>query len=52
MCNDYEQHFNQIKNRRNVLIDFELLHISNETVNNKSLPINRYVIDRGGLCEA
>ena len=49
VCNDYEQNYEQMKNRGgNGLIDFELLQKSREKINNRPLLINEYVIDVSG----
>ena len=48
ICNDYEQHYEQMKNRGKGLIDFELLQKNREKVNNRPLLINEYVIDVTG----
>ena len=49
VCNDYEQNYEQMKNRgENGLIDFELLQKSREKINNRPLLINEYVIDVSG----
>ncbi len=48
VCNDYEQHYNQMKNRGNGLIDFELLRRSSEKINKRPLLINEYEIDITG----
>lgn len=47
-CNDYEQHYNQMKNRGNGLIDFDLLQKNREKVNKRPLLINEYEIDVSG----
>jgi len=49
VCNDYEQNYEQMKNRGgNGLIDFELLQKSREKINNRPLLVNEYVIDVSG----
>ena len=48
VCSDYEQHYKQMKDRGNGLIDFELLRKSREKINKRPLLINEYEIDVAG----
>ncbi len=45
ICSDYQQNYEQMKNRGNGLIDFELLKKSSEKINSRSPLINEFVID-------
>lgn len=48
ICSDYQQHYNQMKNRENGLIDFNLLERSSMKINNRSLLVNEFAIDVAG----
>ena len=48
VCSDYEQHYRQMKDRGNGLIDFELLQKSREKIDKRPLLINEYQIDIAG----
>ena len=45
ICSEYEQHYEQMKNRQNGLIDFELLQKMSDKVNNRPLLINEVLLD-------
>ena len=48
VCSDYEQHYQQMKNRGNGLIDFDLLQKNRKKVNARPLLVNEYEIDVSG----
>ena len=48
MCSDYEQNYNQMKNRGDGLIDFELLKKGTEKIMNRPLLVNEFEIDVAG----
>jgi len=48
ICSDYEQNFNQMKNRGDGLIDFELLKKGTEKIMNRPLLVNEFEIDVAG----
>lgn len=48
ICSDFEQNVNQMKNRGNGLIDFELLKKSTEKINKRPLLVNEFEIDVTG----
>lgn len=48
VCSDYEQHYRQMKNRGEGLIDFELLKKSSEKINKRAPLVNEVVIDVAG----
>lgn len=48
VCSDYRQNYEQMKNRENGLVDFELLKKMSEKINDRSRMVNEYVIDVAG----
>lgn len=48
VCSDYEQNYNQMKNRGNGLIDFELLKKGTEKIVNRPLLVNEFEIEVAG----
>ena len=48
ICNNFEQNLEQMKNRGNGLIDFDLLSKSSEKINARPLLINEVEIDVTG----
>ena len=48
VCNDYQQNYNQMKNRGNGLIDFDLLEKCSKKVNSRPLLVNEFQIDVAG----
>ena len=48
VCSDYEQNYNQMKNRGDGLIDFELLKKGTEKIMNRPLLVNEFELDVAG----
>ena len=48
VCSDYQQNYNQMKNRGNGLIDFDLLEKCSNKVNSRPLLVNEFQIDVAG----
>ena len=48
VCSDYEQNYNQMKNREDGLIDFTVLEKSYNKINNRQLLVNEFCIDIAG----
>ncbi len=48
VCSDYQQNYEQMKNRGEGLIDFELLKNMSEKIGNRPPMVNEYVIDVAG----
>jgi len=48
ICSDYEQNYNQMKNRGDGLIDFELLEKMTKKINKRPLLVNEFEIDVAG----
>jgi broad-specificity NMP kinase len=48
ICSDYEQNYNQMKNRGDGLIDFELLKNGTDKIMNRPLLVNEFEIDVAG----
>ena len=48
VCSDYEQNYNQMKNRGDGLIDFELLKNGTDKIMNRPLLVNEFEIDVAG----
>ena len=48
VCSDYEQNYNQMKNRGDGLIDFELLKNGTDKIMSRPLLINEFEIDVAG----
>ena len=48
ICSDYQQNYEQMKNRGDGLIDFELLKKMSEKLNKRPRMVNEYVIDIAG----
>ena len=48
VCSDYQQNFEQMKNRGDGLIDFELLEKQSKKLRKRPLMVNEYVIDVAG----
>ena len=48
VCSDYQQNYNQMKNRGNGLIDFDLLEKCSKKVNSRPLLVNEFQIDVAG----
>ena len=48
ICSDYQQNYNQMKNRGNGLIDFDLLEKCSKKVNRRPLLVNEFQIDVAG----
>lgn len=48
VCSDYRQNYEQMKNRGDGLIDFELLEKMSQKITNRPRMVNEYVIDVAG----
>ena len=48
ICSDYKQNYEQMKNRGEGLIDFELLEKMSEKISDRPRMVNEYVIDVAG----
>ncbi|MBQ7841307.1 MAG: hypothetical protein IJ390_12620 [Lachnospiraceae bacterium] len=48
VCSDYQQNYEQMKNRGDGLIDFELLEKSRKKINERPLLINEFELDVSG----
>lgn len=48
ICSDFDQHYEQMKNRKSGLKDFELLSKSTKKINNRDLLVNEFLIDVSG----